>query len=80
MDKTQFLKLIDELLELDEGTLKGDEQLDGIGWDSLATISFMALVDERFGLSLQPRQIAGCSTASELTVLLGDRITVGSLT
>lgn len=80
MDKTQFLKLIDELLELDEGALKGDEQIDGIGWDSLATISFMALVDERFGLSLQPRQIAGCSTVSDLSALLGDRITVGSLT
>ena len=80
MDKTQFLKLIDELLELDEGTLKGGEQLDGIGWDSLATISFMALVDERFGFSLQPRQIAGCSTVSDLLALLGDRINVETLT
>jgi hypothetical protein len=36
----------------------------------------MALVDEHFGVSLQPRQIAGCSTIADLLGLLGDRISV----
>ncbi len=77
MQKHEFLLLLDELLELEPGTLKGPEALDNVeGWNSLAVISFMALVDEQFGISLQPRQIAACSTIADLTGLLGDRINV----
>ena len=78
MEKSEFLFLLDELLELEPGTVKGSETLDSIeGWNSLAVISFMALVDEHFGISLPPRQIAGCSTIADLMALLGDQISVG---
>jgi acyl carrier protein len=77
MARNQFLLLLDELLELEPGTVKGSETLDSLeGWNSLGVISLMALVDEHFGVSLQPRQIAGCSTISDLVGLLGDRIRV----
>ena len=69
--------MFDELLELEPGTAKGPETLDSFeGWNSLAVISLMALVDERFGLTLQPRRIAECQTVADLMGLLGDRITV----
>ena len=75
MERNEFLLSLDELLELEPGTVKGSEILDSLdGWNSLAVISFMALVDERFGVSLQPRQIAASSTVSDLVRLLGDRI------
>jgi acyl carrier protein len=77
LERNEFLLLLDELLELEPGTLKGSETLDSLdGWNSLGVISFMALVDEHFGVSLQPRQIAGCSTIADLAGLLGDRISV----
>jgi acyl carrier protein len=77
LGKNEFLLLLDELLELEPGTVKGSETLDSLeSWNSLAIISFMALVDEHFGISLQPRQIAGCSTIADLVGLLGDRISV----
>lgn len=77
MEKNEFLLSLDELLELEPGTVKGSDTLDSLdGWNSLAVISFMALVDERFGITLQPRQIAGCSTIADLVGLLGDRISV----
>jgi acyl carrier protein len=77
LEKNEFLLLLDELLELNPGTVRGPEALDSIeGWDSLAVISFMALVDEHFGISLQPRHIAGCSTIGDLVGLLGNRISV----
>ena len=77
MENNEFLLLLDELLELEPGTGKGSETLDSFdGWNSLAVISLMALVDEHFGISLQPRQIAGCSTIADLVGLLGDRIRV----
>ena len=75
MENNEFLLLLDELLELEPGTVKGSETLDSFeGWNSLAVISFMALVDEHFGISVQPRQIAACTTVSDLMGLLGDRI------
>jgi len=81
MHRNEFLLLLDELLELEPGTVKGSETLDSFeGWNSLAVISVMALVDEYFGVSLQPRQIAGCSTIADLMGLLGDQISVESRT
>jgi acyl carrier protein len=75
MKERDFLLLLDELLELGPGTLRGDEALESLeGWNSLAVISLMALVDDHFDMSLQARQIAGCSTIADLIGLLGDRI------
>jgi acyl carrier protein len=76
MGKNQFLLSLDELFELEPGALTGSETLDSLDdWDSLAVISLMALVDEQFGISLQPRQIAECTTIADLMGLVGDRIT-----
>lgn len=75
MEKHEFLLLLDEVVELDPGTLKGDETIESLeGWNSLAVISFMALVDEHFGISLQARQISECKTIADLIGLAGDRI------
>ncbi len=75
MEQNTFLLSLDELLELEPGTVKGSESLDSFeNWNSLAVISLMALVDEHFGISLQPRQIAECETVADLTGLVGDRI------
>ena len=67
LTKTEFLLSLDELLELEPGSLQGHETLDSLeGWNSIAVISFMALVDEHFNLTLQPRQIAECKTVADL--------------
>ncbi len=78
MERSEFLLLLDELLELEPGTLRGPEALDSLeGWNSLAVIGLMALIDERFGISLQARQIAACSTIADLLGLAGNRISAG---
>ena len=70
MKKAQFLGLMDELLDLDPGTLKGDEPLEGLeSWNSLAVIGFMALVNENFGVITSPRDIAACVTVNDLLKL-----------
>jgi acyl carrier protein len=76
VEKTKFLLSLDELLELEPGTVKGSEPLDSFeNWNSLGIISFMALVDDQFGVNLQARQIAECNTIADLVALLGDGIT-----
>ena len=75
MKRSEFLLSLDELLELEPGTVKGSETLENLeGWNSLAVIGLMALMDERFGVSLQPRRIAACTTVADLMALLGDQI------
>jgi acyl carrier protein len=76
MTKKDFFLLLDNLFELEPGTVTGVEALDSLGaWDSLAIISFMALADEHFGMNLQATQLAECRTVPDLVDLLGDRIT-----
>ena len=66
MDHAQFLQKLQEVLELPE-SLSGSERLDNLeGWDSMALISFMAMVDEHFGRKLSPRDIGACETVDDL--------------
>ena len=73
--KREFLSLLEEILEVTPGTLKGNEQLlDLEGWDSLAVVSFIAMVDERFGETLAPREISKADSIADIVGLLGDKI------
>ena len=77
MNKHDFLLSLHELLELEPYTLTGAEALEGLEvWDSLAVISFIAMVDEQFGITLSAERLRACQTVDDLAALLGDRITV----
>lgn len=72
MDRKDFLLALDEMLELDAGTLQGDEELESLeGWDSLAVISFIALVDERIGIVVEGEKLAKARTVSDLLAVAG---------
>jgi acyl carrier protein len=77
MTKEEFLGLLEEILEEDPGTLTGTEKLKEqlAGWNSLAVVSFIALVDERFEVALSPKAIAGCKTVNDLIGLLNGKVT-----
>ena len=67
MTRKEFLVQFDELLELPPSTLTGIEKLEDLeGWDSLAMISFMAMVDEHCQIKLSPRQFVNCETVNNL--------------
>ncbi|MGR0188458.1 acyl carrier protein [Azospirillum aestuarii] len=72
MDRKEFLLALDEMLELDAGTLTGTEELDSIdSWDSLAVISFIALVDERLGHVVEGEKLVKAKTVDDLLGLAG---------
>lgn len=72
MTRHELLRLLEETLEMKPQTLKGGETLRDLeGWDSLSTITFIALVDKRFGRPLPGSQVARCRTVSELLTLVG---------
>ena len=70
MTLKEFLVRLDEIVELPAGSLHGDEKLEDLeGWNSLAMLSFMAMVDEHCNLRLSPRQFVNCETVSDLAAL-----------
>ena len=47
MDKENFLEALEELLELDADSIKGDEALTSLDtWDSLAILGFISFADD----------------------------------
>lgn len=79
MSRQDFLRSIDEILELPPGTVQGPEALDDFPlWDSTAMISFMALADSHNLTKLAPKQLAACVTVSDLLRLAGVGFGVGS--
>ena len=67
MTPAEFYALLDEMLELEPGTLSGAERLDELeNWDSLAVISFIALVDEHFNVLIESDKLSAAPTTGAL--------------
>jgi acyl carrier protein len=75
MQAEAFLREIELALELPAGSLKGDERLEDIPeWDSLAVISFIALVDEKLGLAVDGEKLAETKTVGDLLALVHEKL------
>lgn len=76
MTKAEFLRLIDELIEVEPGTLTGNEVVRDLeGWDSLKLVELIALLDERFNIPLSAESLVKCKTVNDMIALLGDGVT-----
>jgi len=69
MENSKFLELLDELFELDVGTITEDSVLkETPGWSSLTFVGLIAMIDEECGVALPPNAILSSRTAGELLV------------
>jgi acyl carrier protein len=69
MNRSTFYSQLEELLELPKESVRGDQSLSQMPeWDSLAVISFIALVDSKYGVILQGKRIEACKTVDDLAV------------
>ena len=76
MTKKEFLTIIEEIVEAEEKTLSGTEELSSFDmWDSLAIVTFIAKIDEELDITLSPEKISEAETVQDLIGLLGDKIT-----
>jgi acyl carrier protein len=67
MTRAEFLLQMDEILDLQPGTLRGHEKLEDLkNWDSTALISLIVLADSNNGVPIAPDQVVGCSTVADL--------------
>jgi acyl carrier protein len=69
--KPDGMRLLEQMLELRPGALSAETRLRDLdGWDSLATMTFIAMIDREFGLPLPGGRVARCQTVGELIGLL----------
>ena len=70
MNNQEIITALAEILEMEAGELTFETALDTIDtWDSLATISFIALVDEKTGHILAGDDLQKAITIGDLVAL-----------
>ena len=75
MTISQFLRELEEALEIDSDTLEVSQNLSDLeSWDSMSALIFMALADEKLEVAVNGNQIAQCETVGDLLALLGDKV------
>jgi acyl carrier protein len=71
MTVSKKIAIIEEMLELDEGTLTAQTKLSNIvEWDSLAAISLMVLVDDLFDRTIKGSQIKEFKTVADIIAVM----------
>jgi hypothetical protein len=72
MTRSQFLGSYEKLWEMPAGTLNREMRLEELsGWDSIAVLNTIALMDREFGGKITVGQIATCRTLGDVLDLAG---------
>lgn len=67
MTTEEKIAMIEELMDLEEGTLKADSVLEEFEeWDSLSKLSLMAAVKKEFGKKLTTDEIKAFQTVQDI--------------
>ncbi|MBN1639329.1 MAG: hypothetical protein JW866_10195 [Ignavibacteriales bacterium] len=71
MEAKEKLEKLEEMFELDEGTLSEDTLLDDIEeWDSMSKLSLIVLLDDDFGKKVTGEQINGLVKIKDILKLM----------
>ena len=72
MTNQEKIVLLEEMFELDQGTLAEDSELVDISeWDSMAALSLIVLMDENFSKNLTGKQIKKFKTIKDILEFMG---------
>lgn len=71
MTDKEKIALIEEALELDEGTLTADTELDDVDeYDSMAKLSLIVMMDDEFGVKLTGDVVKGFKTVGDILAVM----------
>lgn len=71
MTSKQKIKMLEEILDLEEGTLSPETVLKDLEeWDSVAFLSFIAMMDDEFGKTIKGSLIKEQKTVADLMALM----------
>jgi acyl carrier protein len=75
MTKTAFLRLLEKELAASPGAIQGSEDLADLAfWDSMSTLTFMALADRELQVRVTAKQLEKCHTIKDLLDLLAGKL------
>jgi len=69
MVRTHVLDVLETILRVPSGTLRGSELVSSLSWDSIDILDFIAEADKRFGVILNPDKITTCRCVDDLVAL-----------
>ena len=76
MTHADFHAAIAEMLECEASEVSGDSVLKDLpNWDSLAILSFVAMVDSKLKTTVKGADLVKCRTVNDLAALLPGKIT-----
>lgn len=71
MNIEERIAMLEDLLEIDEGTLKGDELLTEVEeWTSMAALALIVLMDETYNKKLTGEQIKNFKTVRDIVKIM----------
>lgn len=76
MTRSDFIGALEDQLEVPGGSLNDKQELADLkSWDSLAAVLFIALADEKLGVTISANEIARSKTIDDLLSLVETRLT-----
>lgn len=71
MTREEKLALIEECMDLDEGTLKPEDEVDSYEeWDSVTMLTIISEVDEKLQITLTGKQLKEVKTIADVLALM----------
>ncbi len=71
MELQEKLALIEEVLDVEEGSLKPETELVDVDeWDSIAALSLIVMLDEKFEKTVSGTQIKALETVNDILALM----------
>lgn len=71
MTINEKLELLEEVLDIRQGTLSEDIELETLGeWDSMAAISIIAMFDENFTRTITTSDVKNFKTVKDITDMM----------
>jgi len=70
MTNEEKISLLEEMFDVDQGAIQHNMALDTLPWDSMAMLSLIALVNERFGKKLAGAQLRSMKTVADIVAVM----------
>lgn len=70
MDDQTVINELAEILSVDAARLTPDFSLSEVSWDSVAIMSVIALIDDRYDEAVSGRELAACTTIGDILLII----------
>jgi acyl carrier protein len=67
---SEFYEGLAEILEVDVDDINPEFALEEGGWDSLAVVSTIALIDDVYDVTVHPERLGDCATVGDIEKLV----------